>query len=93
MFAELVCIALAVCLLFCESTEGRLADAMSFETLLGPVVMIILLAMFKPLIDCRILSTYYYSFRLCESGVCTKACTIDTYLVPIATLVVPYSTP
>jgi hypothetical protein len=35
MFAELVCIALAVCLLFCESVKGRLADAMSIEALLG----------------------------------------------------------
>jgi hypothetical protein len=34
MFAELVCIALAVCLLFCESVKGRLADVMSIETLL-----------------------------------------------------------
>ena len=39
MFAELVCIALAVCLLFCESVKGRLADAMSFETLLEMVVI------------------------------------------------------
>ena len=39
MFAELTFIALAVCLLFCESTEGRLADAMSFETLLEMVVI------------------------------------------------------
>ena len=39
MFAELVCIALAVCLLFCESVKGRLADAMSFETLLEKVVI------------------------------------------------------
>ena len=43
MFAELVCIALAVCLLFCESTEGRLGYAMSFETLLEAVLALLIL--------------------------------------------------
>ena len=39
MFAEFVFIALAVCLLFCESAEGRLGYAMSIETLLEMVVI------------------------------------------------------
>jgi hypothetical protein len=34
MFAELMFVALAVCLLFCESAKEQLAHAMSFDTLL-----------------------------------------------------------
>ena len=70
MFAELVCIALAVCLLFCESVKGRLADATSFETLLEPAIM--LRALGKRQINNRI--------GLHKPSARTKTRTIDMWL-------------
>ena len=40
MFAELMLVALVVCLLFCESAKEQFAHAMSIGTLLESVVMI-----------------------------------------------------
>lgn len=60
MFAEFICIALAVRLLFCASAEERLAYEMSFDTLLKQAILIILLAviMYPKTISKRTEETY-----------------------------------